>query len=591
MRISNRLRGDDGAVAIIVSLMATMLLVFAAFSVDLGNAWARKRHLQTQVDVAALSAGHWLPADTASKRDSARAEVFEWLKRSNNAVSGQHDFTVGDLDDDIMSNGEVDFLESDFTQMRVVAPAAWVDFGLASAAGFPGRDVQAVAVVELQSQIPFNVLPFAVPSGCPFGPGFADTGPGGPPASPAVDADYSPSNGETGSHSIVSGPNPGSVPEGASPNPTVSVVLTGLPQNTTQAILRFRLGSSTVASFQSAPFPSTGNNAAAQTAQRTATVTLDSSVTAIPGNWRIWAIAGNSNKYSTNSVPFEVVAAEPPPPTPDDPTLGCAVSEEGNYGQLDSPGWGLNSRQPRFAYNIAAGLDHTVIPFDPDPGNDVCATGDAGNNNLLPGARLDKDPLPPRPNCLNIDDGNDGPYVMKGLVTGAAGVSPYGNVSGRLNKKPENETETTECPNPTRAPASDVTINGIKVNNDKIACFLSPGVSLSQIAQPGDGVDPAWLDPSITDSPRFVWIPVIRSVERVGDKWQPIKTFVPGLITSEGATNPADPDDDGIEWTGNSITSIQVFTFNPLLLPEDEQAPSVDYDPTLGLNTVLRLVK
>ena len=57
-----------------VAILATLLLVTAALSVDLGNAWARKREVQTQVDVAALSAGPCFPGRSAAE-DAILAEV------------------------------------------------------------------------------------------------------------------------------------------------------------------------------------------------------------------------------------------------------------------------------------------------------------------------------------------------------------------------------------------------------------------------------------------------------------------------------------------------------------------------------------
>ena len=45
---------QSGAVAVFVALMAVVLMVVAALSVDLGNAWARGRSVQKQADLAAV---------------------------------------------------------------------------------------------------------------------------------------------------------------------------------------------------------------------------------------------------------------------------------------------------------------------------------------------------------------------------------------------------------------------------------------------------------------------------------------------------------------------------------------------------------
>ncbi len=47
---------DDGAIAIIVALLSVVMLLMAAFAVDLGNAYAVKRQLSVAADAAALNA-------------------------------------------------------------------------------------------------------------------------------------------------------------------------------------------------------------------------------------------------------------------------------------------------------------------------------------------------------------------------------------------------------------------------------------------------------------------------------------------------------------------------------------------------------
>jgi hypothetical protein len=48
--------GDDGAVAVLVAVLAIVLFVMAAFAVDVGNAYAIKRQLSVSADAASLSA-------------------------------------------------------------------------------------------------------------------------------------------------------------------------------------------------------------------------------------------------------------------------------------------------------------------------------------------------------------------------------------------------------------------------------------------------------------------------------------------------------------------------------------------------------
>jgi hypothetical protein len=50
-------RNEDGSVLVFVGLLFPVLALFLALSVDIGNWWVHKRHLQMQVDAAALAGG------------------------------------------------------------------------------------------------------------------------------------------------------------------------------------------------------------------------------------------------------------------------------------------------------------------------------------------------------------------------------------------------------------------------------------------------------------------------------------------------------------------------------------------------------
>lgn len=56
MRVQLRSGDDSGAIAIIVSILSILLVLMAAFAVDLGNAYAVKRQLSVAADAAALDA-------------------------------------------------------------------------------------------------------------------------------------------------------------------------------------------------------------------------------------------------------------------------------------------------------------------------------------------------------------------------------------------------------------------------------------------------------------------------------------------------------------------------------------------------------
>jgi hypothetical protein len=56
-RRAESLLEEDGGVVVFVGLIMPVILLFLAFSVDIGNWWVHKRHLQLQVDAAALAGG------------------------------------------------------------------------------------------------------------------------------------------------------------------------------------------------------------------------------------------------------------------------------------------------------------------------------------------------------------------------------------------------------------------------------------------------------------------------------------------------------------------------------------------------------
>ena len=52
---ANDLRSEDGAILPLFGLLIVVLLVFAAFTVDLGAAWAERRQLQSAADAGAMA--------------------------------------------------------------------------------------------------------------------------------------------------------------------------------------------------------------------------------------------------------------------------------------------------------------------------------------------------------------------------------------------------------------------------------------------------------------------------------------------------------------------------------------------------------
>jgi hypothetical protein len=191
MSTTSRERSDRGSVAVMVAILSVLLLTVAAMSVDLGNAWARKRSVQKQVDVAAMAGAALLPAKSSADRTLVAQAVADSMNRAENDVSGQQEtaFSAAQFLDTNLSNGEITFQDNNgatcavtglCTQITVTSPQARVEFGLGRVVA-DGVDVERTAVAKIFSEVPdgSHTLPFWLPNGCAFGSAEGDTGPSG----------------------------------------------------------------------------------------------------------------------------------------------------------------------------------------------------------------------------------------------------------------------------------------------------------------------------------------------------------------------------------------------------------------------------
>ncbi|MFL6155730.1 MAG: hypothetical protein ACJ72D_06565, partial [Marmoricola sp.] len=259
-------------------------------------------------------------------------------------------------------------------------------------------------------------------------------------------------------------------------------------------------------------------------------------------------------------------------PTDSGVIVGCVGQDRGNFGQLDSPRVEGGTKQARLAKNIALGIDHSLVPYEFAPGQSERKDCGAPEGGLILGAQLDNISADGN-NCITGDTGNDGPKMMDGMVQGISGGIP-----GRLDVVNGHSI----CPN-----RSDVVINGKLINNDVLSCYLRNGATLADIAQPGV-LSSNLLDPSVVNSPRFVWLPVVYATDRAQKNYQPIRQFVPGFITDETQTTAASGT-NGLEINGNSISVLHIFTFNRTALPPIDSSHTIDYDPDVG-GGIVRLV-
>jgi Flp pilus assembly protein TadG len=644
MKLKLKKRGDKGAVAAFLAITtAFVLLASGAIAVDLGNAWARKRDAQRQVDVAALAAAHLLPVTTSADRTAIAQAVLDSMKLAQNSIGGQN---LGVTASDLLSSGLITFqyqatkggsytacnVGSLCTQMTVNAPNSKVNFGLAGALGKNSVDVSKQAVVRVMTQLPINknVMPFWLPNGCSFGPAEPDTtegggGGGGGGAGGGAAAEVQAGSGAgaaaaagSSTPTATSSPITPGTPAGlhtigdlnyttpytTTPTQFLSYTIRNIQNNNVKSgLIRFVSpdGSTVVDAAVSDQDGINGNNTLV-----TGNFTVPPGVSSVPGVWTVYGMVledhGQSavQSYSSNSLTLTVTggpASSSAPPSsaptsastsPSSPTtgptgipVGCTGQDRGEFGQLESPRLSPSvSHQNWLQYNISAGLDHNLIWYEfTDPSKVV--------------TQCSKIDLSSQPQYY-LDDNSKQSAPYNNCITGDTGndgpqlysgfiSGPGGSYHGRLDTR---YAQGTTCPNGTDN-RTDLSINGFNINNDTLSCYLRNGATLNTIMQ-DSGVNTSMLDGSITKSPRFIWLPVVYANDRTVKTWQPIKKFVPAFITDEEFGKPAGAT-NGLSINGNSIKTFQVFTFNPAALPPNEQSPIVDYDPTQG-NPIYRLV-
>ena len=191
-----RKRNQRGAVALIVAMSSLLIFGIAALAVDLGNTMARKRDLRAQADFAALAAANVLGGSKVAS-DPAVIAVADYFNKNQPidqggpaCVAAKTCVTAAALVDGNDANGEVYFSQRG-NRLRVIAPLATVDYGLAGVFGANALDVNAEATVAIQSPRGRGILPMYVARGrgCDWG-GQTLTDPSGghvvPPAVPTL---------------------------------------------------------------------------------------------------------------------------------------------------------------------------------------------------------------------------------------------------------------------------------------------------------------------------------------------------------------------------------------------------------------------
>lgn len=579
-RLRHRNRDERGVVAVVTVIAATALLVAGALAIDIGNTWARRGNLQGQADQAALFAAHYLPArDEASRKKVAKAAAYYILC---NKVYGQDEIDASmpedcpssptSTDEDfthyaerLLSTGKVSFPTIDNstgTYVKVITPAAKIDFGLGKAAGETGSVQEKTATARVGS--PGSVSPMSLSLNCllsaatnlPGGLGSSLSGilplnyiAPGPITVDNVVTKW-PSSMSTSNTTTINLPSPSTAIQNIDPGP-VSVsgsgwgtVILGVGP---EIKLVFAQGDQSAKAVSDLPSANV-TGLSLLSLLGTGVVQIPSAVFNKVGTWKVRvgvkAVGSSSWVYSKTDVEFTV---QIPGVTQD--LLGCArLIKTPRDLQVGTPG--------NLKYSLKAGLDHpldynpNMLEINTSVANDVPSllnaiedvTSLVSCNNQLPNI-YDNGGVHPTANCVMPEQGAN---TYKEFTDGMLGLSeevPANNSThqaafvapGRLIC-----TDERPCKRSFTLPG----FPGREINDDQFMDFVKEDrkntlteamfFNLSTYLTPGiPAVTPdSALLPDLYDSARFMWVPVIASpVAPNSANYYPVLTWRPIFVT------------------------------------------------------------
>lgn len=561
---TKRSRKEQGTVAIVVAVGATMIFALCALGVDLGNGFARKRDIQTQADLAALAAAVHLPhsASTESAIFDAATDYATW-----NEVLGQ-DTTTWNFSDADKTNGYIEFVG--VNKLRLLAPRSHVNFVLAPAAGLPnGMDVSAVAAAEIQT--PGKGLPFFVSDSCGWGLETILDATSGPPVPPGYVPTLDPSS-TPASSSKIHVISPSAAPLNA---PTTSMTLTATTNNGFDGIDKVGF---TTESGDHETVDVTGSG-------DTLLITVPPDVLTTEAIWWVRVHKASTDRWSASDNAKTFVVGDP------DAVVdgSCDSKNSGNFGSLalsrDDVGQPSQYLVENMALGIQHGLDAYPIPRPVPP--DGCEGRPEAVTDT--GTPIDSQLL----NCLVTDTGSDlAQAATDAFIKGTAQGSParLGGVDTAPGCDPDegsNERTVHTSGNP----------NTFKINDDVLSCFIEAPYTVGDVTK-ASGAPANVISEDIFDSPRFFWIPVLVADPAGGANSYAIVDMRPVFITAQddAATKdsplPALNPENGIEMSANGIEKIRIRAINWKSLPEFTGDPAEGSIPYIGFGTkVVRLVE
>ena len=583
-------RDERGAVALISGLVSVVLLVVAAFVVDIGGTWARRGQLQVQADQAALYAASALPAHDEGSRLAVARKAAWYL--ACHPVLGQAELsTIPDcpatsstpspaLDtyaQTLVDSGMVTFPASN--QVSVTTPPARVDFSFGQVAGAEGTVQQKTASARVLS--PGNVEPFGLSLNCLLT--VANNLPGqlGSETSQVLPLNYlapgplTKDNKQTKWRTSLSTSSTVKVssvtPTQVDPVlPPATFTVTGQGWTTGSAVkVAFALGDlndpdlTKFQTVETATILPTNLSSLGLTTTATATAALPPLVASTPGNWHVKVAVNNGSGwvYSQQDVVLTVTLRED--------VTDSLLTSLGCSRMLKSPRELQDGTPGNLRLNLQEGLDHgvtkhpSVATLNPPASIDdalaqlgdvdalfQCSDSDANvkdtGGNLSTGKT---------PNCMVLAQGSntyteftDGMLGPETTHTLADGTSK--TVAGRLlctDRRPCRDDRQFSMPQ----------FPGRSFNDDHFEDFVTSDSLLTRAmffnlsSYFDDGIPAVTpngaLEDGIYSSARFFWVPVLSTpivpVANANDAGAyPILTFRPVFVTQDEHTGVAELD-------------------------------------------------
>ncbi len=584
-----RRRDERGAISVVVAISAAVLLISAAFAVDIGNTWARRGLLQKQADEAAVFAANELPAyDAAGRTKVARAavqfiacnpvagqaelddDVAQAIDSCTDGMAGDQTQEMKDLATSMLDDGGISFpaIEgSTGSYVKVITPRARITFGLGQAAGHKESIQFREAVARVGS--PGDVAPMAMSLNCllsaadnlPAGLGNTMTGvlplnyiAPGPITADNVNTKWPTGLSESNGVTLESWlPTPAAATQAIDPGPQT---VTGQGWGTvglTDVKLVFALGDQRATAADDLP-SSTVTGVSLVNLLGAGTVTVPPEVYNKVGVWKVKVAvkpALGAWTYSKQDLDFTVTL-----PTVTQDLLGCArMIKSPRDLQQGTPG--------NLKISLMDGLDHTLRTHPslasvslPSPlttdgllaalgGQNGLTTCDGNNWNSGGPNVYDNGGNHPVANCVTPEQGANtykeftdgilGPQtiVPENASTGTPSYTTAGRLVCTTAKPCQNEFELPGFP-------------GVKINDDEFSDFILPGRENTLTESMFFNLDTylnndlpvvtpdSALSSDIYSSHRFMWVPVVSAAVNVNStSYYPVLTFRPIFITQD----------------------------------------------------------